>query len=64
MTRTPKPLARQLNLSLMSAEALPVDPEKHHELTLALIELLTTAACPLDDARGPRGGDDESKTHR
>jgi hypothetical protein len=63
MTRTAKPLARQLNLSLMSAEALTMDPEEHHELTLALIELLTTAACPPhdpDDTRRPHGGDDES----
>jgi hypothetical protein len=60
MTRTAKPVARQLNLSLMSADAITVDHEKHHELKLALIELLTTAACPPDAARRPRGGDDES----
>jgi len=60
MTRTAKSIARQLNLSLMSAEAITADPKKHRELTLALIELLTTAACPPDDARDPRGGDDES----
>ncbi len=60
MTRTAKPLARQLNLSLTTAEPLTVDHEKRRELTLALIELLTTAACPPDAARDPRGGDDES----
>ncbi len=60
MTRTAKPLARQLNLSLMSAEALTVDHKKHRELTLALIELLTTAAGTPNDVRDPRGGDDES----
>ncbi len=60
MTRTAKPLARQLNLSLTSAEPRTADPEQHHELTLALIELLVTAASSPDDARDPRGGDDES----
>jgi len=60
MTRTAKPITRQLNLSLISPEAITADHKKHRELTLALIELLTTAAGTPNDVRDPRGGDDES----
>lgn len=64
MTRTAKPLGPQLKLVLMSTENASVVPTTSHELQAALIELLTTAACPPDVAREASGGDDDAEAHR
>jgi hypothetical protein len=63
MTRMAKPLSPQLHLALTSAEDLPVVPDPSHELKLALIELLTQAACAPDEAPEAHGGEDDSEAH-
>jgi hypothetical protein len=57
MRRSATPLDRQMNLSLLSA-APPEDRDRQRELTLALVELLISAA-----QRSPRTGEegDESE---
>lgn len=64
MTRTAKPLSPQLKLALMTTDDVSVVPTTLHELKAALIELLTTAACPPDVAREASGGDDDAEAHR
>jgi hypothetical protein len=60
--RRPVEPSRQLNLSLLTAKASVIPDDKQKELTLALVELLASAA-----SEGVRpqvhGGGDESETH-
>ena len=63
MKRTAKSIAQQFNLSLVSAPATQVSPDKQKELKLALIELLTNATCPAGETPGQPGGNHESQTH-
>jgi hypothetical protein len=64
MKRSPKPIAQQFNLSLLSAAPTTISQDKQRELKLALIELLTDAVWPSQDEREDRGGEDESQTNR
>jgi anti-sigma regulatory factor (Ser/Thr protein kinase) len=60
MKRTATPIAQQFNLSLVSTPATSVSQAKQEELKLALIELLSNAAC-TDSAAQDNGGEDESE---
>jgi hypothetical protein len=67
MKRTCEPIAQQFNLSLVSAPATKISPDKQKELKLALIELLHNAACPASETQGEQGEnhhDDDSQTNR
>lgn len=64
MKRTAKSIAQQFNLSLVSAPATNVSPDKQEELKLTLIELLTNATCPPGEMQGHPGGDHEPQTNR
>jgi hypothetical protein len=63
MKETRKPSDRQLNLSLLNVAATAVPDNKQKELTLALVELLISAAGEGVKPQ-PNGGRDESETHR
>jgi hypothetical protein len=66
MMKRPEPIAQQFNLSLVSAPATKVSPDKQMELKLALIELLHNAACPASETQGEQGEnhDDDPQTNR
>jgi len=53
----------QLNLSLLNVSASAVPDDKQMELTVALVELLTSAASEGSE-RQANGGKDESEAHR
>ncbi len=53
----------QLNLSLLNVSATAVPEHKQKELTLALVELLISAAGEGVE-RQANGGEDESEAHR
>jgi len=61
MKRSAKPLYPQMNLPLLSVPATATADEQQNELTIALMELLISAA-KEENERG-NGGEDESKTH-
>ncbi len=63
MKQPAQPFHLQLNLSLLNASATAVPGEKQSELTLALVELLISAA---GEGVKPQtnGGENESETHR
>jgi hypothetical protein len=52
----------QLNLWLHTATASVIPDDKQKKLTLALVELLSSAAAERVQPQ-PNGGDDESETH-
>ena len=60
--RTAKSIAQQFNLSLVNTGNSGL-PRQAKELKRALIELLTSAACPESEMPGNRGDDDESQTN-
>jgi hypothetical protein len=60
--RRPVELSLQLNLSLLNATASVIPGDKQKELTLALVELLSSAAAEGVQPQA-NGGDDESETH-
>jgi hypothetical protein len=60
MKRTVHLIPQQFNLSLVSEPAITLFQDKQRELKLALVELLTKAACPDDEALD-KGGEDESE---
>jgi len=60
--RRPVEPALQLNLSLRSGTASVIPGDKQKELTLALVELLSSAAAEVVQPQA-NGGDDESETH-
>ncbi len=60
--RRPVEPSLQLNLSLLTAKASVIPDDKHPELTLALVELLTSAASEGVQLQA-NGGDHESETH-
>jgi hypothetical protein len=62
MKRTVHLVPQQFNLSLVSEPAITVSQDKQRELKLALVELLTKAACP-DHEAPDNGGEDESETN-
>ncbi len=62
--RTAKPISQQFNLSLVNIPASEVSQDKRRELKRALVELLTSAACPESELRENRGDDNESQTNR
>jgi hypothetical protein len=53
-------IPQQFNLSLVSEPAITISQDKQRELKLALVELLTKAACPDHEAQD-NGGEDESE---
>lgn len=68
MKRTPQLITAQMNLSLkVSTLANAVPQEKQKELKLALVDLLTNAACPKEeeslDPDPAKGGKDEFQTN-
>jgi hypothetical protein len=65
MKRSAKPLYPQMNLPLFNMPATPATPtpdEQPNELTIALMELLISAAEANSEQPG-NGGEDESETH-
>jgi hypothetical protein len=58
MKRTVHLFPQQFNLSLVSEPAITVPQDKQRELKLALVELLTKAACPNHEMPD-NGGEDE-----
>ena len=62
MKRSAKPLYPQMNLPLFNVPATATPDEQQNELTIALMELLISAA----EAKGEKpetGGEYESQTH-
>lgn len=62
MKRSAKSLYSQMNLPLLSVPATATADEQQNELTIALMELLISAA-KEENERAGNGGEDESKTH-
>ena len=62
MKRSAKPLYPQMNLPLFSVPATATLDEQQNELTMALMELLISAAEAKSEQAG-NGGEDESETH-
>jgi hypothetical protein len=62
MKRSAKSLYPQMNLPLLSVPATATGDEQQNELTIALMELLISAA-KEENERAGNGGEDESKTH-
>jgi hypothetical protein len=62
MKRSAKPLYPQMNLSLCNLPATATPDEQQNELTMALMELLISAAEAKSEQPG-NGGEDESETH-
>ena len=56
------PLYPQMNLPLFNLPATATRDEQKNELTIALMELLISAAEARSDQPG-NGGEDESQTH-
>ena len=62
MKRSAKPLYPQMNLPLFDMPAAATPKEQQNELTIALRELLISAAEAKSERPG-KGGEDESETH-
>jgi hypothetical protein len=62
MKRSAKSLYPQMNLPLLSVPATATADEQQNELTIALMELLISAAKEENEQAG-NGGEDESETH-
>jgi hypothetical protein len=62
MKRSAKPLYPQMNLPLFNLPATATPDEQPNELTVALRELLISAA-EAKSEQPAKGGDDESETH-
>ena len=62
MKRSEKSLYPQMNLPLLSVPATATPDEQQNELTIALMELLISAAKEENEQAG-NGGEDESETH-
>ena len=62
MKRSAKSLCPQMNLPLLNVPATATPDEQQNELTIALMELLISAA-KEENERAGNGGEDESKTH-
>jgi hypothetical protein len=63
MKRSAKSLYPQMNLLLLDVPATATSDEQQHELTIALMELLISAAEQEDNEQAGSGGEDESETH-
>ena len=63
MKRSAKSLYPQMNLLLLGVPATATSDEQQHELTIALMELLISAAEQEDNEQAGNGGEDESETH-
>ena len=63
MKRSAKSLYPQMNLLLLDVPATSTSDEQQHELTIALMELLISAAEQEDNEQAGSGGEDESETH-
>jgi hypothetical protein len=62
MKRSAKPLYPQMNLPLFSMPATATPEEQQNELTIALRELLISAA-EAKSEQPENGGEDEYQTH-
>ena len=62
MKRSTKPLYPQMNLPLFNVPATATPDEQQNELTIALMELLISAA-EAKSQQPENGGVDESETH-
>ena len=62
MKRSAKSLYPQMHLPLLSVPATATADEQQNELTIALMELLISAAKEENEQAG-NGGEDESETH-
>jgi hypothetical protein len=60
MKRPPQQLSPQMNLQLFDAPTMTVPEHKRKELTLTLIEILTSAARENNIVPLAHGGEDES----
>jgi hypothetical protein len=62
MKRSAKSLYPQMNLPLLNAPATAIPGEQQNELTIALMELLISAA-KEENEQAENGEEDESETH-
>jgi len=62
MKRSAKSLYPQMNLPLLNVPATATPDEQQNELTIALMELLISAAKEENEQAG-NGEEDESETH-
>jgi hypothetical protein len=62
MKRSAKSLYSQMNLLLLDVPATATPDEQQNELTIAVMELLISAAEEQNEQLG-NGGEDESETH-
>ena len=62
MKQSAKPLYPQMNLPLFNVPATATPDEQQNELTIALMELLISAAEAKSD-QPENGGENESQTH-
>ena len=62
MKRSAKSLYPQMNLPLLNVPTTATPDEQQNELTIALMELLISAAKEENEQAG-NGGEDESETH-
>ena len=62
MKPSAKSLYPQMNLPLLNVPATATPDEQQNELTIALMELLISAAKEENEQAG-NGGEDESETH-
>jgi len=62
MKRSAKSLYPQMNLPLLNVPVTATPDEHQNELTIALMELLISAAKEENEQAG-NGGEDESETH-
>ncbi len=62
MKRSAKPLYPQMNLPLFHVPATAIPDDQQKELTIALMELLISAAEEKNEQQG-NGGEDEFETH-
>ena len=67
MKRSAKSLSPQMNLPLLNVPATATGDEQPNELTIALMELLISAAKEEngheENEQAGNGGEDESETH-
>jgi hypothetical protein len=63
MKRSAKSLYPQMNLLLLDVPATATPDEQQHELTIALMELLISAAEQEENEQAGNGGEDESETY-
>lgn len=63
MKRSAKSLYPQMNLPILNVPATALPDEQQNEVTIALVELLISAAEQEENEQAGNGGEDESETY-